>query len=191
MKQKFLLLSFLFCAFILSHPSEVYAQEEKTIKLIVSGDANTKEEAAKNALRSAIEQAFGTFVSANTEILNDEVIKDEIATISSGNIQSYKVLSCDLNNDSTYSVTLETVVSIGKLVNFTKSKGATAELSGATFAMNMKIRELNKKNEALALKNLETKLKKIYNEHYLFDYKLSLEEPYIYDEDHYGIIAEV
>ena len=33
------------------------------------------------ALRSAIEQAFGTFVSANTTILNDEVVKDEIARL--------------------------------------------------------------------------------------------------------------
>ena len=39
------------------------------VKLIVSGTASTKEKATSIALRSAIEQAFGTFVSANTEIV--------------------------------------------------------------------------------------------------------------------------
>ena len=63
--------------------------QDNTIRLTVSGEGATKEEATANALRSAIEQAFGTFVSANTQILNDDIVKDEIATISSGNIQEY------------------------------------------------------------------------------------------------------
>ena len=62
------------------------------VLLIVSGDGSTKEEATKAALRSAIEQAFGTFVSSNTKILNDELVKDEIVTVASGNIKSYKYL---------------------------------------------------------------------------------------------------
>ena len=44
----------------------VSAQE--TVKLTVSGQGTTKEEATANALRSAIEQSFGVFVSANTQI---------------------------------------------------------------------------------------------------------------------------
>ena len=49
--------------------------------LVVYGTAESEDEAIKIALRSAIEQAFGTFVSANTEVLNDELVKDEIATM--------------------------------------------------------------------------------------------------------------
>ena len=81
--------------------SSVYAQQGQVpsslakdeVSLIVSGDGSTKEEATKAALRSAIELAFGTFVSANTKILNDELVKDEIITVSSGNVKNYKYLS--------------------------------------------------------------------------------------------------
>lgn len=39
------------------------------VTLVVSGDGANKEEATKVALRSAIEQVYGTFVSANTSIV--------------------------------------------------------------------------------------------------------------------------
>ena len=82
MRKLFILvLLSLFCQTTFAQPNEV--------KLVVTGDGETKEEATNNALRSAVEQAFGVFVSANTEILNDELVKDEIATVSSGNIKSY------------------------------------------------------------------------------------------------------
>ena len=51
--------------------------QDKEVELVVNGDGPTKELATRNALRSAIEQAYGTFVSASTEILNDELVKDE------------------------------------------------------------------------------------------------------------------
>jgi hypothetical protein len=44
-------------------------------------------------LRSAIEQAFGAFISSKTEILNDNLVKDEIVSVSNGNIQKFEVLS--------------------------------------------------------------------------------------------------
>ena len=46
--------------------------DEKEITLIVSGDGVNKEKATMTALRSAIEQAFGAFVSSNTKLLNDD-----------------------------------------------------------------------------------------------------------------------
>ena len=46
-----------------------FAQEDKTVTLTVSGQGQTQDEAKQNALRNAIEQAFGTFISSNTEIL--------------------------------------------------------------------------------------------------------------------------
>ncbi|MBQ1281361.1 MAG: hypothetical protein IIY16_03855, partial [Oscillospiraceae bacterium] len=110
----------------------------------------TKEEATANALRSAIEQAFGTFVSANTQILNDDIVKDEIATISSGNIQEYSELGCITLPNGHKSVSLSATVSIGNLVSYAKSKGSSAEFAGSVFAMNMKMRKLNAENEKKA-----------------------------------------
>lgn len=129
------------------------------VTLVASGKASDGEKATTIALRSAIEQAYGTFVSANTTILNDELVKDEIVTISNGNIKSYEVLSDVKCEDGQDMVTVKATVCISKLVSYAKSKGASAEFAGATFAQSMKIKELYKQNEAKALENLLTQVK--------------------------------
>ncbi len=87
-----------------------YAAKNEDITLIVTSDGVTKDEAIKNALRSAIEQTYGVFVSANTELLDDEIVKDDIASVSSGNIKKYRELALTHSNDKEC-VTLEVVVS--------------------------------------------------------------------------------
>ena len=141
-----LLLTFCFIGTV-----STYSQE---ITLVVSADGTSKEEATKIALRNAIEQAYGTFVSANTTILNDDLVKDEIVTISNGNIKGYKEVSFNTLPNGKMFITLEATVSISKLINYAQSKGAEAEFAGATFGMNMRMKELNKKNEKIALDNL-------------------------------------
>lgn len=153
--------------------------QDNTIRLTVSGEGATKEKATANALRSAIEQAFGTFVSANTQILNDDIVKDEIATISSGNIQEYTELGCITMPDGHKSVSLSATVSIGNLISYAKSKGSSAEFAGAVFAMNMKMKRLNKDNEAKALSHLITRLDKMVDNYGLFDVSIAVDSnPY-------------
>ena len=66
----------------------VKAQDaDKTVMLTVTGQGKTIDEARTNALRSAIEQAFGTFISSNTTIMDDKLVKDEIVSVTNGNIQ--------------------------------------------------------------------------------------------------------
>lgn len=152
----------------------VYAQQTDEVTLVVSADGSTKDEATKIALRSAIEQAYGTFVSANTTILNDEMVKDEIVTISSGNIKNYSEVSSNAMPDGKFFVTLKATVSISKLVSYAQSKGAETEFAGATFGMNMKMKELNKQNEKKVIDNMITQLESLSN---LFDYKIELFNP--------------
>lgn len=148
------------------------------IALTVSADGATKEEATKIALRSAIEQAYGAFVSANTTILNDEMVKDEIVTISNGNIKSYQEVASALLPNGRITVTLNAIVSISKLTSYAQSKGATTEFAGATFAMNVKMMELNKQNEMKALDNLILQIKEILPT--AFDLELIVGEPQLY-----------
>ena len=146
-----------------------------TVSLVVNGEGMTKEEATTSALRSAIEQAFGTFVSANTTLLNDDIVRDEIATVTSGNIKSYKELSSIQNSDGIYNVSVSAVVSIGKLISYAQSHGSSAEFAGQTFMMNMKMRELNKQNEAVALQNLIVQLKSLQDD--IFDFEIQTKDP--------------
>lgn len=145
------------------------------IALTVSANGTSKDEATKIALRSAIEQAYGAFVSSNTTILDDELIKDEIVTISKGNIKSYKEVASAILPNGLNTVTLQAVVSISNLVSYAKSKGASAEFSGASFGMGMKIKELNKENEMIALNNLLEQVRALLPT--AFDKELIIEEP--------------
>lgn len=133
--------------------SSVSNVSDDDVTLVVSGDGRTKDEATKAALRSAIEQVYGAFVSANTSIVNDELTKDEIVTVATGNVKSYTELSYN-NIDGVSFVTIKATVSRNKLVSYAKSKGASTEFAGSTFGMNMKLKELNRKNEITVLNNL-------------------------------------
>ena len=163
---------------------------EKIVTLVVNGTGQNKEEATKKALRSAIEQAFGTFVSANTEVLNDELIKDEITTVSTGNIKSYKELSITQTSNGLFDASIQATVSIDQLTKFAQNKGMQAELAGASFVMNMKMRELNKKNEVIAIQHMIEKVKAI-SEKGLFDYKIVIGEPYLTNDSKYAINLKI
>lgn len=149
------------------------SMESGDVQLTIVADGATRDLAIQSALRTAIEQTFGTFVSSHTEILNDSLVKDEIATVASGNIKEFKCLSEDYVDGKCF-VTVQAVVSLSNLVNYTKSKGGTAELAGATFAANMRLKELYAKNEIKAIQNLVVQLAEIAP--MMFDYSIEVGE---------------
>lgn len=178
----------LFVGNIVCAQNNVSAPTKDEVTLVVSADGVSKDEATKTALRSAIEQAYGTFVSANTTILNDELVKDEIVTVASGNIKSYNEIACEQMPDGKTFVTLQATVSISKLVSYAQSKGAETEFAGASFGMNIKMKELNKQNEKKALENMFAQLKTITP----FDIQLKLEDPKIGErKDVYEVDGDV
>jgi hypothetical protein len=146
------------------------ASSDKTVTLTVSGTGKTLEGAKLNALRSAIEQAFGAFISSKTEILNDNLVRDEIASVANGNIKEYKIISEKQLLDSSYLSSLNVIVSIGKLTTFCKNKGVVIEFQGGLFAQNIAIQMLNEENEKIAISNLCTIIKDIENKS--FDYSI-------------------
>ena len=151
------------------------AQEDKTVTLTVSGQGKTKEEAKQVALRSAIEQAFGTFISSKTEILNDKLVKDEIVSVTNGNIQKFDVLSEVQLPDGGYATTLKAVVSVTKLTSFCESKGVEVEFKGGLFAANIKMQKLNEDNELITVKNLTANMKELIANS--FDYIINSKDP--------------
>lgn len=169
MKKVFILILITF------YQSFLFSQEIKEVTLTQLGEGKTKEIAKNNALRNAIEKAFGTFISSNTTILNDELIKDEIVSISSGTIQNYEILNETQLPDGSYSSLVKATVSIGKLTSFCESKGINVEFKGGAFAANIKLQELNKKNELSVVSNLISVLQKISKN--IYDYSIKVEDP--------------
>ena len=155
--------------------------DNKTVTLMVSGTGKTLEEAKLNALRSAIEQAFGAFISSKTEILNDSNIKDEVVSVSNGNIQKYDVISQVEIPDNGYAITLKATVSIEKLTSFAQSKGVTVEFKGGLFSTKIMLQKLNEDSEFIAVKNLVIQtFKGLENS---IDYSLIVHDPILSESD--------
>lgn len=154
MKQIFKLIAA--ALMIVAFPTlQANADSKEEITLTVSADGPTKEDALKNALRTAIEQAYGAFVSANTTILNDELVKDEIVAVSNGSIKEYKEISSYEKSDGKgYMATVNATVSLPHLITYAKNHGSECEFAGNTFGMEMKLFNLQKENELKALYNL-------------------------------------
>ncbi|MBR4919644.1 MAG: hypothetical protein IKZ52_10560 [Bacteroidales bacterium] len=161
----------------------LWAQTDVT--MVVSGEGKDKDEATFNALRSAIEQTYGMFVSTNTTVLNDQLVADEIVSLSSGNIKHFEyVMETTQPNGNVY-VTLKTTVSVDKLTSFCESKGMTAELKGDLFAMNIKKMEFDKLAEEKAVENLCKQLDPMLSN--LFDYKIVPRDPKMSDNDNVDV----
>jgi hypothetical protein len=151
------------------------AQEDKTVELTTTGTGKTKEIAIHTALRSAIEQAFGAFISSKTEILNDNLISDQITSVSSGNIKNYEVLNEGQLPNGLWGLTLKTIVSIDKLTSFVQAKGINVEVKGGLFALNIKQQLLNEQGEIEAVSIMLGSLHEPMQT--AFDYELKTGEP--------------
>ena len=169
MKLKFLIV------IVLLNFSSVFSQDDKTVTLTVSAQGATLSEAKQNALRDAIEQAFGTFISSNTEILDDELVKDEIVSVSNGNIQKFEILSEVQIENGEWSTTLKAVVSVTKLTSFCESKGISVEFKGSLFAFNVNQQILNEKNEIKAIEDVCQVIRNIAD--VSFDYSITASDP--------------
>ena len=160
---------------VLALSINTYAQEVKTVTLTVSGQGKTQDEAKQNALRNAIEQAFGVFISSNTEILNDELVKDEIVSIANGNIEKFKVISEVEVPEVGHATTLKATVSITKLTSFVESKGVEIEFKGSLFGANLRQQRINENAELQAIINLCEVSNQILSKS--IDYSIEVDEP--------------
>jgi hypothetical protein len=125
--------------------------ESKDITIKASGSGKTLEDAKQAALRSSTQQAFGAFISSKTEIFNDQLVADQMASVSSGNIKSYELLNESQLPDGSWGVTLKVLVSISKLTSFVEAKGIAIEIKGGMFALNIKQQLLNEQGEIAAV----------------------------------------
>ena len=105
--------------FILLATTNTFSQTaSKEVSITASGSGKTLEDAKQAALRSATEQAFGAFISSKTEMFNDQVVADQMASVSSGNIKSFSILNESQLPDGSWGVTLKALVSVDKLTSF-------------------------------------------------------------------------
>lgn len=166
--------------------AQASANSVDSVTLVISGSGATKQDATHAALRNAIEQAYGVFVSAHTEILNDSLVRDEIITIASGNVYSYHELGASVLPNGNHEVTLQATLSAQKLVAYAQSKGASCELVGganfaASYTANIQLIRLNQQNTEKAFENLKKQLLQIATQSEIVGFRLNVGEPQVRD----------
>ena len=160
-----------------------FAQVDE-VTLTVIGTGVNEEQATLQALRSAIEQSFGTFVSANTTILNDKLVQDEIVSMSSGNVKEFKKLAVATLPNKQVSVSVTATVSINKLISYAKSKGSRAEFAGQTYAANVKLILLKAQSTEKAIKLMTQQLEQLGKD--MFDFEIQLGDPILCEIKQFG-----
>lgn len=149
----------------------LYAQDQ-SITVIGSGDGANKTTATNQALRNCIEKSMGAFLSSSTVVSNDELVKDEIVTIASGNIVSYEILS-EVNTKDNCNVSVSAVISPEKLITTLKAKGYNFELNGGVYAQNILKEKFYAEQEKVALQIFLTIWEKVQ----LFEFDIKITEP--------------
>lgn len=91
------------------------AEPEKIEKVVATGIGINLDKAKQNAIRNAVEQVIGTYVSSDTLVQNNQVIKDQILSYSGGFIKEMKVLSEEKTDDGLFSTKIEALVISTKL----------------------------------------------------------------------------
>jgi hypothetical protein len=172
---------FLFVVFAFFLTTVNAQPESKDVTIIASGSGITFEDAKQSALRSTIQQAFGVFISSKTEIFNDQVVADQMASVSSGNIKSFDILNQDQLPDGKWGVTLKTVVSVDKLTSFVQAKGTAIEFKGGIFALNIKQQLLNEQGEIKAVAEMVGVLHEPMQ--MSFDYTIKSSDPISLDSE--------
>ena len=150
--------------------TNTFSQEsEDEIILETIGYGENQNEAVLDALRTALESSYGVFINSNTTIINDEIIKDEIKTIGSGNILDYQILDkIALDNETT--VKVKSTVSISKMVSLGNSTGQQISYNGNVFSKDLKLQDLYEKNELNAIQQFLIQYKTYLNN--AFDYEI-------------------
>lgn len=134
--------------------ADIKSLTEGDVLLTVTGIGKNFEEAQRQALRDAIMQTCGVFVSASTEVAQDKLKSDAVSTITNGSIKKFAVLSKADLPDGGKAITLRVVVSTRAIKSYFGSENESASIAGELFAFKIKQQQLNEKNEVAAVKDM-------------------------------------
>lgn len=85
-----------------------------TSGVAMAGAEGSRREAVEDALRNAVEEAMGTYVSVDLMVENKQIINENILSQTSGYIQEYKVLD-EESKGGLYRVKIRATVKLGKI----------------------------------------------------------------------------
>jgi len=103
---------FILMSFVLSIQAE---EPERMEKIVASGIGVDADKARQNAIRNALEQAIGAYISSDTIVQNGEVLKDQVLSFSGGYVKETKIISQEKTDDGLFAMKIEALVVSSKL----------------------------------------------------------------------------
>ncbi len=110
-----------------SHPDTRVVIVEGEAAIIKDDIGKAKEEAKRQALRTAVEEVAGVYITSDTLVKNFQVIEDNIYTKSQGFAYINKIIEEEKTGFGTYKIKLEASVSLKPLANKLKDLGLLKE----------------------------------------------------------------
>lgn len=144
------------------------------VTIISEGTGKNKSEATMSALKFALAEAYGTYISSRSSIDTNDLFSDETVMITNGNIKSYKEISY---NESSHVIKLNVLVSLDKLNKYVENHGSNVSIDGSRLIVNRELKAINRGNTDISFNHFLEKLSetacKCYN------YSLTVGEPKI------------
>lgn len=109
------------------------AATAETVEITATGVGATADDAEKNALLSAVQQVVGMYVDSETQINNEQLVFDQILSVSSGFVSAYDVLRPARKRlvDGLFETTVKATVQKTKVLNsLQEAKVTTISIDG-------------------------------------------------------------
>jgi hypothetical protein len=145
-------------------------------KVITSGYGKNPDEALAQALRNAVEEAVGTYMTSTTRIENDELIEDKVLSLSRGFIKDFKKLTEDKVEDE-YMARVAAIITETKILETLEASGVKVEFKGGLFFQQFAAEKKQKEDE----KNIVTEYIKNVPDVSLFNFEMETAKPIKYN----------
>jgi hypothetical protein len=144
-------------------------------KIVADGYGATPEDALEAALQNAVEQAAGSYVSSMTEIENDEIVKEEVLSLSHGFIKEHRKLS-ESNFGDEYKVVVAAIIVEKQMIKSLEASGVKVQYQTAGLVSDLKAWDKMKEDEFKMAKALFD-VHQMKNYGIIWNYMLRMEEP--------------
>jgi hypothetical protein len=171
--------------------SLVFLSGEIVLSQIINIDGTGKSctEAKNDALRNAVNKAYGSVIYSKTEINNDRLISDEINMLTSGNILSYEEIKPCVERNGEWHTQLKVIVSKTELAKYIEGKGKSISVSGELIKQKAQQELEADKAELEIIRLLISELSTMAIEP--FDYEIKVGQVTIHQGKYCNLPAEV
>lgn len=144
-------------------------------KIVADGYGPTPDDALKAALQNAVEQAAGSYVSSMTEIENDEIVKEEVLSLSHGFIKEHRKLS-ESNFGDEYKVVVAAIIVEKQMIKSLEASGVKVQYQTSGLVSDLKAWDKMKEDEYKMARALFD-VHQMKNYGIIWNYMLHMEEP--------------